>query len=146
DGIRPAADAQSPQATTCAGCKWNQWGSRITDSGKKGKACADSRRLAVAAAGDLTNPLLLRVPAASLVGLASYGKTLAKHGLKDFKAVVTSVSFDPNEAYPLLVFNFARFLTEEEYAAACESAQLDVVSAILDSSEMSPVTEGEAAP
>ena len=49
-----------PSALTCA---HNQWGSRISDSGSsKGKACSDSRRLAVAAAGQLNDPMLLRVP------------------------------------------------------------------------------------
>ena len=47
DGIRPDSGANNKQASGCAACPHNQWGSRITDNGKKAKACSDNRRIAV---------------------------------------------------------------------------------------------------
>ena len=67
-GISPDADSKAPQSPTCAACPHNVWGSRMTDDGRKAKACQDSRRVAVVPAGDIPNeqfggPMLLRIPA-----------------------------------------------------------------------------------
>jgi len=83
----PASKKISP---TCAGCPNNAWGSRTTEAGKPGKACSDSKRLAVvpapmmmpdgalAPASNMRNetfggPMLARIPAASLQGMMQYG-------------------------------------------------------------------------
>jgi hypothetical protein len=115
DGIAPAADAEDPQAKKCAACPHNQWGSRITDNGAKGKACADSMRLAIAPAGQLNDPMLLRVPAATLKVLGQYGSQLAKRGVEP-KHVVTKIGFDYNVAHPALTFKATRFIEEAELA------------------------------
>jgi hypothetical protein len=103
DGITPAADATEPQARTCASCKHNIWGSRISEEGKKGKACVDVKRLAVAPAGQLNDPMLIRVPAASLKAWTQYVDALKKRGLKP-PMVVTAIGFDNEVAYPSLIF------------------------------------------
>lgn len=114
DGIRPDADAAKPQCETCAACPHNQWGSKITPSGSKTKACADVRRVAILPSEDLGHPpILLRVPAASLADLAAYGKQLKKVGVP-YSAVVTKLSFDAQAAYPKIVFAFERPLTSDE--------------------------------
>jgi hypothetical protein len=59
DGVAPDAQVEHPQSSRCATCKQNVWGSKITPQGTKTKACSDSRRLAIAPAGDLQNPMLL---------------------------------------------------------------------------------------
>lgn len=103
DGVAPEADAQLPQAKKCATCVHNQWGSKVSEAGKKLKACSDSRRLAVATVDTPADPMLLRVPAASMKNLEEYGKMLAARGLPP-QAVVTKVGFDHNVAYPALTF------------------------------------------
>ena len=113
DGIAPAADAEDPQANKCAVCPHNQWGSRITDNGGKGKACADSMRLAIAPPGQLNDPMLLRVPAASLKTLGQYGAQLAKRGVEP-QHVVTRIGFDYTVAHPALTFKAIRFVEEDE--------------------------------
>ena len=113
DGITPAANAESPQAKKCALCPHNQWGSRITDSGGKGKACADAMRLAIAPPDQLNDPMLLRVPAASLKTLGQYGLQLAKRGVEPHH-VVTKIGFDYNVAHPALTFKAIRFVDEGE--------------------------------
>jgi hypothetical protein len=103
NGTAPEADAQEPQAKKCAVCPHNQWGSRITDNGGKGKACSDSRRLAIATLDAPADPMLLRVPAASMKALEEFGKQLAARGVPA-QAVVTKIGFDYTVAHPALTF------------------------------------------
>ncbi len=102
-GVEPEADSQEPQAKKCAVCVHNQWGSRVTDNGGKGKACSDSRRLAVATLDAPADPMLLRVPAASMRALEEFGKQLAARGVPA-QAVVTKIGFDYSVAHPALSF------------------------------------------
>ena len=118
DGVKPDMGAQQKQSSTCANCPMNAWGSRITEAGKPGKACADSRRMAVVPLNDLANelfggPMLLRVPAASLKDLKAYGDLLDGYGYP-YYAVATRISFDPKEAFPKMVFSAMRPLTDDE--------------------------------
>lgn len=118
DGARPDAGVEHPVAPSCASCPNNQFGSRITDTGSKAKACSDSRRVAVIPEGDFANeqfggPMLLRVPAASLSELAQFGKSMKAKGFP-YNTIVTRISFDPDTAYPKLRFNAVRPLTDDE--------------------------------
>jgi hypothetical protein len=115
DGIAPAKDAEDPQSSKCATCPHNQWGSRISDNGSKVKACSDSMRLAIAPAGQINDPMLIRVPAASLKTLGSYGSQLAKRGVGP-EDVVTKIGFDYSVAHPALTFKAVRFVEEDEAA------------------------------
>lgn len=117
DGVvpDPAADKQAP---SCAACPMNQYGSRVTDAGKKVKACSDSRRMAVIPEGDLANevyggPMLLRVPASSLSNLSQYGKKMSNKGFP-YNTIVTRTSFDTTVSFPKLEFNATRPLTDDE--------------------------------
>lgn len=130
DGIAPDPAVEKPVSKKCSICPNNQWGSKIGDNGGKGKACQDSRRLAVANIDDMDSPLLLRAPAATLKPLAEYGSALAKRGVP-YSAVVTKVGFDPEAPSPKLTFKPVGYLTEEQYRKACEVAEGEAVAAIL---------------
>ena len=130
DGIAPAADAQSPQAKKCAACPHNQWGSKITEDGKKGKSCADVKRLAVAPAGQINDPMLLRVPAASLKTWDQYVDLLKKRGVPP-PAVVTKVGFDYTVAHPALTFKPVGFIDEAMAVEVKEVLDTDVVQNII---------------
>jgi len=117
DGIHPdpAADKQAP---SCAACPKNVFGSRVTDAGKKVKACGDSRRIAVIPEGDFKNevyggPMLLRIPASSLSNLSQFGKKMKNRGFP-YNTIVTRISFDHTVSFPKLEFNAVRPLTDEE--------------------------------
>lgn len=129
DGIAPAADAAEQQSTKCATCAHNQWGSKISENGSKVKACSDVRRLAVSPINQLNDPMLLRVPAASLKPLGEYGNALKKRGVK-YPAVVTKVSFDYTVAHPALTFKPVAFITEEMASVVQETMRTDVVQQI----------------
>jgi len=145
DGIAPAADAQNKQAIKCATCAHNQWGSRISEKGAtKGKACSDSVRMAVAPNGQINDPMLLRVPPASIKGLGEYGKMLAKRGV-GYNMVVTKVSFDLEAESPKLVFSAIGLLDDEGFAEVQDVITSDLVSNILGASETAVVGIAEAA-
>lgn len=143
DGVAPAADSKTPQAKKCATCPHNQWGSRITEKGaSKGKACSDTVRMAVAPAGQINDPMLLRVPPASIKALGEYGQMLAKRGV-GYNMVVTKVAFDMDAESPKLTFAPVGLLDDDGFAEVQEALDSDVVNNILGAS---PVAAAEAAP
>lgn len=132
DGLKPSDQVDQPINAVCATCPKNQWGSKITEQGKKARACADARRMAVAFIDDLAEfgkeaPLyLLRIPAASLNPLKDYAeKTLKPKGIPQF-ALSTTLGFDPQVAHPQLTFRPHRFVS---------AAEADAVIALRDSEE-----------
>lgn len=135
DGKTPDPAAPHKQHPTCATCPKNMFGSAATAANpeRKGKACQDSRRLAVAPLNDMDGeigPLLLRVPPASLKNLANYGKYLKAKGA-DMEHVATRVSFDWNVAYPLLQFQALGWLDDERAARSIELRDDERVQAML---------------
>jgi hypothetical protein len=150
NGVEPAADAEEQQSKKCNVCPHNQWGSRITDSGGKGKACGDSMRLCVSAAGMMNDPMLLRVPAATLKTLGLYGTQLSKRGVEP-QYVITKVGFDYNVAHPALTFKAVRFVEEEELTLieetlVEESELIDQITGVTERPNISVEPVGEAAP
>lgn len=130
DGVVPAGDVVDRQAQQCAVCPRNQWGSRITESSAKGKECSDSRRLAVSPSGDLENPMLLRVPAATLKELLTYADMLNRRRTP-YQAVVTKIGFDHTVAHPKFTFKAVRWLDVPEMAKVGEVMKQEVVSQIV---------------
>lgn len=150
DGIAPASDAEEPQSKKCNVCPHNQWGSRITENGGKGKSCGDSMRLCVAPAGMINDPMLLRVPAATLKTLGQYGSQLSKRGVEP-QYVVTKVGFDYNVAHPALTFKAMRFVEEEELATVestlnDEADIIDQITGVADKPSISVEPVAESAP
>ncbi len=137
DGTTPGSDATEPQAKTCAGCPHNIWGS---GNNGKGKACSDSRRVAVAPSGRLDDPMLLRVPPASLKSLAEYATEVARRNVP-MQAVATRVRFDPQEATPKLLFKADGILSEAQYKLALETSKGDTVQQILGTGQPGEVAD-----
>jgi len=130
DGVAPAADAQEQQSPKCGTCRWNEWGSRVTDAGKKTKACSDGKRLAVTTPDQLNEPYLMRVPPASLSNLTEYAQFLAKRTVK-YNMVVTKITFDADAATPKLMFKAIGLLDDASYTQVQEALKLDVVDMIV---------------
>lgn len=145
DGIAPSVNAQTPQAKKCATCPHNAWGSKISENGKKGKACSDTMRLAVAPAGMVSDAMLLRVPAGSFEALGLYGQRIGNFGYQPHE-IVTEVSFDFTVAHQALTFHELGIIPEDsdvakEIAAACDT---DIVKQIIGAIEMDPVEKFES--
>jgi hypothetical protein len=130
NGETPATDAQEPQSTRCATCAHNQWGSRISDAGTKGKSCQDNRRLAVAMPDNIGDPMLLRIPPTSLKNLAAYQELLARKGF-GMRAMITELSFAAESASPLIEFEPVGFITEAQMAEVASAVEMDVTKQII---------------
>lgn len=148
NGMTPDAAAQNKQNATCAGCPMNAWGSRVTEAGKQGKACSDSRRIAVVPLNDFANemfggPMLLRIPAASLKDLKAYGDLLSSYG-HPYYGAATRISFDPKEAYPKFVFKAMHPLSADQAKYILELRNDKRVANILN--EASDLAAPAAAP
>lgn len=139
DGKAPAADSQMPQAKSCATCVHAQYGSKVSENGSKGWACANSRRIAIAMPDNIDDPMLLRIPGASLKPLAAYAKELAGHGYS-FDEVVTRVGFDYTVAHPALTFKATGLVPEDYLGKVREVAAEDTTGQIIGTVDM-PVRE-----
>jgi hypothetical protein len=117
DGVKPDQAAPKKQNSICATCRWNEFGSRMNQAtGAKGKACSDTRRMAVVPYKDIPNeimggPMLLRVPPASLGNVGAYSDLLKANSVP-YSAVATRVGFDNQEAYPKMTFEPYEALTD----------------------------------
>lgn len=131
DGKAPAADSPKPQCKTCAACKHNQFGSAVSSDGVggKGKACQDVKRVAVVPAGALNDPMLLRVPPASLKNLREFADALAKRGVP-YQVVKVRLGFDIESASPKLTFKPVGFIEEADAPALAELATTDLIKQI----------------
>lgn len=132
-GVVPEADAKDPQAQSCGNCPKNAWGSKITEAGKKMKACADQKRLAVISADDHSEEpevYLYTVTPSELTDFANYGKQLASKGIPP-EMCVTELSFDTKASHPKMQFKFGGFVTESQVATIDKLVISDIVKEII---------------
>lgn len=133
NGDRPDAGSTNPQAKSCALCPHNQWGSKIGENGGKGKACQDSVRIAISSPTMINDPMLLRVPPASIRALGELGQACAKRGVS-YNAVITKIGFELESPTPKLSFKPIGFLSEEAFGQVQQMANSDIVKNILGGS------------
>lgn len=113
NGETPHERSELKQNDLCASCPQNAWGSKITPEGRKIKACADQKRIALVMADKTDGELyLLQVTPSSLGNLNAYQKTLQGRGIAPDIAV-TTISFDTSVRFPKLKFSFGGFNTDE---------------------------------
>lgn len=122
DGVTPSPNASNPQHKKCALCPHNQFGTAVTDNGEhgKGKACADSARLAVSTPDRLDDPMLLRVPPASLKNLREAVKIINQRKIP-YNSVLMKIGFDHEAASPKLTFRPVGLLSEADYTEIAEN-------------------------
>lgn len=143
NGERPDESVENPVSSNCATCPKNAWGSRISDSGQKGKACQDSVRIAIATRGALNEPMLLRIPPASIKAIGDYADMLKKKGVT-YRAVQTRVEFEKESPTPKLTFKPIDFLTESEYVQATAMLNEHVIESILGTAPSVPAVTNAA--
>ena len=131
DGIKPDASIEKPQAKSCATCPKNVWGSKTTESGTKIKACTDSVRLAVVAPDAVDDPMLLRVPAASIKAWREFGSVCARRRLS-YNSVVVRLSFEADASTPKLVFNPVGLVPPATFAEIDKVAESELVDNIIN--------------
>lgn len=121
DGETPDSNAKAPQAASCATCPQNQAGSGNGNS----RACKYQHKLAVVLESDPEGDVMqLILPAGSIFGkadgdkrpLQAYARYLASQNPPiNPEQIVTRMKFDTSVESPTLVFQPARWLTDDEY-------------------------------
>jgi hypothetical protein len=98
----PHEKASKPQHADCATCPKNQWGS--DPEGGKGKACKNTRRLALLPADCVNNPdsitdaeeIYLKLPVMSVKNWALYVNNVSAQYRRPPFGVVTSITTEPD--------------------------------------------------
>lgn len=103
EGLKPHPDAADPQAENCKECPKNQWKSAPSGNGK---ACKNQRRLVLLApdADEKSEPMTLYVSPGGLKHFDAYVSRLANEHKVLPVQVITKITFDENQSYPLLNF------------------------------------------
>lgn len=130
--LAPSENSPEIQADSCVECWANQFGS----DGKNGKACKNTRRLAVIDPEDDPNEpeiYLLSVPPTSLKKFDAYVNGVARFYQKPPIAVTTHVGFHPESSYSSLIFsdpqpnpNYREHFALREYAREILEAEPDL--------------------
>lgn len=134
DGVAPSHNALQPQAKKCALCPKNQWGSKLTEDGKKGKLCSDNARIAISAP-DRIEPMLVRVPPASLKNLREAVKAVNARKVP-YNATVMKIGFDPQQPSPTLTFKPIGLLPEPTYRQVEAEYDGEMVRAIVGADDV----------
>jgi hypothetical protein len=110
DGVTPDKSVNKPVNPTCSTCPMNAFGSGRNAAGQptKGKACADSKILAVFRKGSVYS---FKIPPASLKNFGLYVKNLTNRGVP-LGNVITYVGFDEDADYSVLQFRVGAFIPE----------------------------------
>ena len=146
DGVVPNANVASPQSSKCEGCPMSIKGSKVTESGKAVTACSQHRMLAVVPANNLSfTPLRMKIAITSdydkqspdleaqgWFAFSNYTSMLRGKGVQHTAALVTKMKFDPNAAYPKVMFSPDRWLTETEIAQVAPVVRSDAVKALVE--------------
>lgn len=112
NGLNPDHWVTSPQSQHCATCVKNQFGSATSRTGKKTKACRDSKRIWVVKPDDIEGVVYgLNVPVTSLKALSEFGSTVKSMNVP-LSAIIVEIGMTDAE-YPLLTFAMVGYLDEQ---------------------------------
>lgn len=139
DGVHPHPVSKATQNGFCATCPHNVYGSKITPTGQKIKACHGILRLALVTADDPTGPvyLLQLTSTLTLVAWGNYQRELVMRGIPP-ECVKTRLSLDPTASFPQLLFRFGGFLGEAATEAVDSLFGSNKVKAITGESPSKP--------
>jgi hypothetical protein len=152
DGEKPDAGVKNKQSAACAQCAQNIAGSGNGQS----RACRYQQRLAVVLANNPDGDVMqVTLPAASIFGkeeggkrpLQAYARYMAAQTPPvNLDTIVTRMKFDTKAESPKLVFEAARWLTDDEYTSAQEQSKssdaakaVSATSAALDGVPAAPL-------
>jgi hypothetical protein len=164
DGIKPDVSVKEPCAATCAACPNSVKGSKTTPTGAATTACSPFKRIAIVPSASLLSPnghvpLLLRLAQTSVwdkdnkheaqgwYAWDQYLDMLRAKGVKHTGAIETRVKFDPDVAYPKLLFSASRWMNVDEAVAikAKLAADAEVIAGIINGAGNADGTMGQPA-
>ena len=145
DGIAPDKSVSEPQASKCESCPLAVKGSKVSAQGKAVTACSQHRMLAVVPSNKLDfTPLRLKIAMTSdfdkqspdheaqgWFAFSNYTDFIKSKGVNHSAALVTKMKFDPNAAYPKILFSPDRWLEPNELAQVASVIKSEEVQKLL---------------
>lgn len=145
DGEKPHPQVKEPCALSCAECPNSKKGSKVTEQGKAIAACSQHRMLVVVPASNLGfQPLRMKIAitsdwdqqnsdlqAQNWFAFQNYIDFLRAKGVTHTAAIFTKIKFDPNVAYPKLIFQPDGWLGEADLNTIRPVAKSDEVKELL---------------
>lgn len=157
DGKTPDEDVDEKQSAACQTCKWSAKGSRIDDRGKATVACSQHRILVVASPKTMI-PLRLKIPVTSdydkqgvhhqkqnWYAFQQYTDFLYANGVRNVGLVLTKMKFDPDAAYPKILFSPDSFPDEATAARVLAAQTGPKVKAMLSGTLLDATDDAEGA-
>lgn len=132
--LLPHETVENAQGENCKDCAKNQWGSAHTG---KGKACKNQRRLILVPPNfdETTEAMTMYVSPGGLKNFDKYVSRLNnEHGVLPVQ-VITSISFDPDQSYPLLRFNMLERHTRVNDAWSLRERSQELLFRVLETKE-----------
>ncbi len=130
-GLVPDASVEEKQSEKCAGCPHNEFGTAVDEEGKprKGKACANTRRLVLKVVG-VKLPCVIGIPPSSTKDLNSYLKGLTAKEYP-YAGVYTQFDFETNAEWAQPTFERVGFVDAATWAAVQKERKGEKVMAAL---------------
>lgn len=128
DGITPSRHVKEKQSDKCNTCPLSVRGSKVTEKGELVTACSEHRMIVLVPSGKLDyEPLRMKIAITSdwdgrspdhqaqgWFGFKNYTDFLYSLGAEHTARIVTKMKFDPNVAWPKVLFAKDRWLTDEQ--------------------------------
>lgn len=128
DGVTPHAQVTEPKSSKCDTCPLSAKGSKVTEQGKAVTACSQHLMIAVVPHNNLEHPpLRLKLAITSVwdkqspdmekqgwFAFDNYRDFLRANSVTHTAALVTKMRFDPNVAFPKVMFSPDRWLEDHE--------------------------------
>jgi len=145
DGVTPDMAVKEPKASKCQDCPMSVKGSKVTEQGKAVTACAQHRMVVVVPANKLDfQPLRMKLAITSdwdknspeleqqgWFAFNNYTDMLRSKSVNHTAALVTKMRFDPNVAYPKVIFSPDRWLDENELKSIAPVVRGETVKNLL---------------
>lgn len=123
NGISPDPWIAEPVSDRCSTCPNNMFGSATSTSGKKAKACKDSKMLWVVKPDDIEGTVYgLKVPVTSLKAMSEFGQRVKAAGVP-LSVVIAQLTMDQDAEFPVLSFNMLGYLNADCGPTAIERSE-----------------------
>ena len=144
--MTPSESAVKIQHNDCASCWANEFGSATTG---RGKACRNSRRLAIIAVSDLNNldsaeVAYTKVPPTSIKSFDKVGNDVRKIFKRPMYGVVTEIKFDSDSDFEKLLFKVVKPISDAATITGIKKIKEAIKEEIM--LEPDPANYKEAAP
>jgi len=143
DGKVPAPGVAKPQASNCATCPKNAFGSHPVTG--RGKACSDRKMIVLVWQHAPDKLMTFNVPTMSLQALAKLNNDLKTANIA-LQSVAVQFTFDVSKQYPVVNIGTLGFVSKDMFLKFRAMADTDEVRSLLREVDYEPGADTQAAP